>query len=96
MIYHDKKLYISVFLHNDIIVKHYDNSLADYFNYNKTLELLTRKYSWLCIASEVKEYIETCAICRQSKALRHKSYDQLASLSLSIELWSNIIIDFIV
>ena len=44
MIYHNEKLYISVFLHNDIIVKHYDNSLADYFSYNKTLELLTRKY----------------------------------------------------
>ena len=63
-IYHNKKLYISVFLCNNIIVKHHDNSLADYFSYNKTLELLIRKYSWSCIASEVKEYVKTCAICR--------------------------------
>ena len=85
-----------MFLHNNIIVKHYDNSLVDYFSYNKTLELLMRKYSWSCIASEVKEYVETCAICRQNKASRHKLYDQLAFLSLLIELWNNIIMNFIV
>ena len=34
-----------MFLHDDIIAKHYNNSLVDYFSYNKTLELLTRKYS---------------------------------------------------
>ena len=38
----NKKLYILVFLYNDIIVKHHNNSLADYFDYNKILELLTR------------------------------------------------------
>ena len=64
MIYYNKKLYISVFLHDNIIAKYYDNSLADYFNYNKTLELLMRKYLWLCIASEVKECVETYAIYR--------------------------------
>ena len=75
MIYYNKKLYILVFLYNNIIAKHYNNSLADYFNYNKTLELLTRKYSWSCIALEVKEYVKTCAIYRQSKASKHKSYN---------------------
>ena len=44
-IYHNKKLYILVFLYDDIIAKYYNNSLADYFSYKKTLELLTRKYS---------------------------------------------------
>ena len=34
-----------MFLHDNIIVKYHDDLLADYFNYNKTLELLTRKYS---------------------------------------------------
>ena len=95
-VYYNKKLYISVFLCDDIIAKHYNNLLADYFNYNKTLELLIRKYLWLYIASEVKEYVKICTICRWSKALRYKSYDQLASLSSSIELWSNIIMNFIV
>ena len=96
MIYHNKKLYILVFLYDNIIAKHHDNLFADYFSYNKTLELLIRKYLWSCIASEVKEYIETCAICRWNKASRHKLYDQLTSLSLKIELWSNIIMNFIV
>ena len=44
MIYYNEKLYIPVFLHNNIIVKHYDDSFTDHFNYNKTLELLIRKY----------------------------------------------------
>ena len=45
IVYHNKKLYISEFLYNDIIAKHYDNSFIDYFSYNKILELLIRKYS---------------------------------------------------
>ena len=45
IIYYNEKLYISVFLYNNIIAKHYNDFLTDYFNYNKTLELLTRKYS---------------------------------------------------
>ena len=98
-------------LREDVIRSNHDNSLAGHFGAERTLELVNRKYYWPnpseCKAIEqdvepgpgmreqVKEYCETCAICKRSKAPRHKLYGTLSSLSISEYKWADLTMDFV-
>ncbi len=73
----------------------------------KTLELLRRKYYWpnrtkdddpdvaVGMRAMVEEYCDTCAICKRSKAPRHKPYGKLQSLPVPNSKWSDLTMDFV-
>ena len=43
-----------------ILIKNYNNPLGGYYGRAKIIELLYRKYYWLKLKQEVKEYISYC------------------------------------
>ena len=68
---------------------------------------MQRKYYWFDLNREndetfsdmrrlIKNYCEFCFICKRSKTFRHKSYDELESLSVSKFKWSNLIMNFVI
>ena len=103
-------MYVPSSLREDVIKSNHDNLLAGHFGVERTLKLIRRKYYWPnqergdlegdvehdpSMRAQVKEYCETCAICKRSKAPRHKPYGKLSSLSISEFKWADITMDFV-
>ena len=53
---------------------HYNNILARYFRYYKTLELINCNYWWLCIAKQIQIYIIGYAACQRTKAYYERKH----------------------
>ncbi len=67
-----------------------------FFEYEKILELLWRKYWWFNMSKNVKEYVISCTKCFLTKSIRHKFYELLQSLSIYQKLEKNWTMNFIV
>ena len=90
--WYQDRLYISITLRFYIIERNYNDSLANYFNIEKILELISKKYYWSNIKSRnsnsniqntIKKYCESYTTCKRSKILRHKPYEHARSLLVS-------------
>ena len=64
----------------ELISRHYDNSLAGYFSFDKTRKLIARKYYWPSLQKNIKAYVKGCDVYLASKAVRYTLYDDLQSL----------------
>ena len=108
VLWHGKCLYLPPSLREDVIKSNHDNPLAGHFGVERTLELVQRKYYWpnpergeenteqdRGMRAQVKEYCETCAICKRSKAPRHKPYGKLSSLPIPEFKWADLTMDFV-
>ena len=79
----------------ELLKRHHDDPLAGHFGVSKTQELLMRKFYWLTIKKDVKEYVDSCDICQRMKARRHRRYGELQSLPSPSGPWQEITMDFI-
>ncbi len=97
MIKYNESLYVSedLSVREELLKRHHDDSLARHFDADKISELLDCKYYWKSMIKNVKEYIDTCDICRRVKMKRHLSYDELRSLFQLTDLWKEITMNFI-
>ena len=86
------------------LTRNHDDPLAGHFEVKKTLELLHRKYYWPNPGKKnappdmrqlVREYCESCAVCKRSKAPRHKPYGDLQSLPIPEFRWADLTMDFV-
>jgi len=59
------------------------------------MELIRREYVWPSMRNFVKDYCNTCTICKRSKAPRHKPYGLLKQLPIPTRSWDLISMDFI-
>ena len=82
-------------LRMELLAKYHDDQLAGHFAYEKTLDLLRRNYGWVRMASDVKEYVDSCDVCQRVKAHRHRPYGELQALPIPEEPWKEIAMDFI-
>ena len=99
------RLYLPAVVRSDLVARNHDDPLAGHFGVEKTLELLQRKYYWPNSGDDadaapgmrqfVREYCESCAICKRSKAPRHKPYGELRSLPIPEYKWADITMDFV-
>jgi hypothetical protein len=67
----------------ELLKQNHDDSYADHFEHERTLNLLKRKYFWNNMSKDVKKYVDSCSICHRIKLVRHKSHDLLQALSIS-------------
>jgi vacuolar-type H+-ATPase catalytic subunit A/Vma1 len=74
---------LSKIFKREFLKQNHDDSYADHFEHEKTLELLKRKYFWNNMNKDVKEYVDICSICHRIKLVKHKSHDMLQSFSIS-------------
>ena len=79
-----------------LIKKHYDDSLSEHFETQKTLNLIQKKYFWPVCAKQMKTYVQTCNVCQRIKVSRHKSYEELSSLPVPEMSWKEISMNFII
>ena len=80
----------------EFLKRHHDNSLTEHFEFEKTNELLSRKYYWSNMFKDIKYYVNICDSCQRMKTFRHRSYDKLNALSQSKNSWQEIIMNFII
>ena len=109
ILWHDEYVYVSSSLRENVIRANHDNLLIEHFEAKRTLKLIRRKYYWSNqkrddqqniehdsnMRTQIKEYCETCVICKRSKTSRHKSYEKLSSLSVSKFKWIDLTMNFV-
>ena len=78
-----------------LISRHYDDPLAGHFGIKKTCELLAQKYFWPSLRHHVEAYVKGCDVYLALKAVRHKLYGDLQSLSLSTHWWKDLLMEFV-
>jgi hypothetical protein len=66
-----------------LLKQNHDDSYADHFEHEKTLNLLKKKYFWNNMSKDIKKYVDSCSTCHRVKLVRHKSHDLLQALSIS-------------
>ena len=79
-----------------ILKLHHDTPSAGHYGRTKTIELITRNYTWPQLREFVKDYISSCDLCNRCKPSRHKQYGLLKSLPVPDVPWKSISMDFIV
>ena len=75
---------------------HHDNSLTKYFEIKKTCSLLQRKFYWLRMLKDIKEYIQNYDVCQRVKVFRHRLYDETTSPFILVRFWKKISMNFII
>ena len=79
----------------EILTINHDDPIAGHFGVTKTLELLKRKYYWPKMRSDVKRWVQTCAVCQRNTTKRHRPHGLLAPLPRPEKPWVEISMDFI-
>ena len=87
--------YVPEIIRSKVISCHHNDLLAGHFGINKTKELVGRKYYWPSLRKDVEDYVRGCDVCLASKAVRHKPYGDLQSLSIPTHQWKDLLIDFV-
>ncbi len=87
--------YVPEIVKTELISKHHDDPLAGDFGIDKTQELIARKYYRPTLCRNGEAYVTGCDVCLALKAVRHKLYGNLQSLSILTHQWKNLTIDFI-
>jgi hypothetical protein len=76
LLHYKKKYYIfSERFRRELFKQNHDDFQVEHFDYDKTLELLRKKYYWSLMSTNVREYIDSCFKCLQFKLTKHKSYE---------------------
>ena len=79
-----------------ILRLHHDDFLTKHFEIKKTRSLLQKNFYWFKMLKDIKKYIQNCNVCQRMKAFRHRFYDKTTSLFISIRLWKEISMNFII
>ena len=94
-ILHNTKIYVPESLRTQVLNQHHDTPTAGHPGITRTVDLVSRKFSWPGLRATVKDYVSACSNCARSKSARHKPYGTLQSLPVPERPWSSISADFI-
>ena len=89
-------IYVSSATKKKVIWQHHNNVLAEYFEIDKTVKLISWNYYFLLMRQKMKKHIQQCKQCQKTKSRWHKLYEKLQSLNVSDRSWQSITVDFIV
>ena len=95
VLHHQGLFYVPEIIRTELISRHHDNPLVDYFGIEKTHELIARKYYWPILRRDVEDYVRSWDVCLASKAVRHKPYGDLQSLLIPTNRWKDLSMDFV-
>ena len=79
-----------------IIEARHDAKSAGHPGIAKTIELITRDFTWPGLRKDVERYIQECDTYTKTKHARHKPYRLLQTPNVTEESWARIALDFIV
>jgi transposase InsO family protein len=75
--------------------QYHDTPPAGHPGRSKTLEYLSRTYTWPKMHADVDRYTRNCHICQRSKSNRHAPFGVLRPLAIPECPWQDISMDFI-
>jgi hypothetical protein len=78
-----------------VIQQNHDEPTAGHTGVEKTIERITRTYTFPQLAKRVKEYVGNCDICQRIKHPRHKPYGFLQEIPLPEAPWESVAFDFV-
>ena len=89
-------VYVSEHWQQNIIWMYYNDLLRDHWGLHKIIKALFWSYYFSHMWKKVQDYVNKCDLCHKIKSLKHKSYEEIRTVSTSNWLWASIIINFIV
>ncbi len=96
MFYYQDLSYVSKVIYLKLISKDYNDPHVDHFGIEKIQRLIARKYYWLTLQRDVEAYVKGCNMCLTSKAVCHKPYNDLKSLSMPTHWWKDLSMAFVI
>ena len=93
----DRHIYIPDIedLHLRVLWNKHDHPISGHYAQNQIMDLIRHEYTWPGIRTMVKDYIQSCTTCAQSKAPCHHPYGLLKQLPIPEKPWNSILMDFI-
>lgn len=83
-------------LKSHIMNECHDAPLAGHPGFERTLDMVQRKFWWPAITRDVREHVRKCELCQRNKPSNRKPQGLLQPLSVPTERWQSVSIDFIV
>jgi hypothetical protein len=78
-----------------VIKERHDEKTAGHPGIAKTIELVTRDFTWTGLRNDVTKYVQECDTCAKAKHARHKPYGELQSPAMPDKAWASVALDFI-
>ena len=94
---YNNKLYVSneASVREELLKRYHNNLLARHFGIAKITELISRKYFWESIKTDIKKYVNICDVCQRVKVKRYRFYNELRALFILKGPWKEITMNFI-
>lgn len=80
----------------EIIQTRHDGRMSGHKGIEKTIELITRDFTWKGLRKDVTQYINRCDLCQKTKASRKQKHGQIQPIEPPEDAWSVITMDMIV
>lgn len=90
------RLYVHLSFRHFLIGKFHGDPASGHWGVFRTLDLISRTFSWPQMRAEVLSFISSCARCQQIKVDHQKAQGELIPLPIPDRPWSTIGVDFIV
>ena len=78
------------------MAKYHQHPLTGHLGVDKTIEIIRRRYRWVNLNKNVRNFVSCCQTCQTSKISRAKSQGLLQPLPIADAPWQSITMDFIV
>jgi hypothetical protein len=82
-------------LRREIVKEHHDSRLGGHSGRYKTMELVQQNYWWPGMTTFIKNYVDGCTICQESKIRNHPGKEPLHPTEIPKYVFHMINIDFI-
>ena len=95
VLFRKRLLWVLKNMHTKLLQKVHDQSFISHLNNKRTIDLVQRFYYWSYHQATIRQYIQNCQTCQWSKASRNAINELHQPLSISLERWKDIAMNFI-
>ena len=75
---------------------YHDKLLREHCEVHKMIKAISQSYYFSHMRRKVQNYINKCDLCHKIKSVRHKSYEEMRTVSTLSQPWVLIIMNFII
>ena len=82
-------------LKQEIMSRNHDDPAGGHCGRTRTHEVLKRKYWWLSMYTDIRDYVHDCAVCNGNKSKRHLPHGELVPLKPAMSPHKEYTMDFV-